>query len=83
MSLPTCSIQVNPRGYKSEVITYCLKQFNISIPVVDYKTDIINLRNSVVHKGIDVGEKETRDYLAKCRTIIDEYEPSIIGNDLI
>ena len=24
MSLPTCSIQVNPRGYKSEVITYCL-----------------------------------------------------------
>ena len=23
--MPTCSIQVNPRGYKSEVITYCLK----------------------------------------------------------
>ena len=26
MSLPTCSIQVNPRTYKSEVITYCLKE---------------------------------------------------------
>ena len=24
MSLPTCIIQVNPRAYKSEVITYCL-----------------------------------------------------------
>ena len=60
-----------------------LKQYNISIPVVNYKTDIINLRNSVVHKGIDVSERETRDYLIKCRTIIDEYEPSIIGNDLI
>lgn len=60
-----------------------LKQYKISIPVVDYKRDIINLRNSVVHKGIDAGEKETRDYLEKCRIIIDEYEPSIIGNDLI
>lgn len=60
-----------------------LKQYNISIPVVNYKTDIINLRNSVVHKGIDVSEKEARAYLKKCRTIIDEYEPSIIGNDLI
>ena len=29
MSLPTCSIQVNPRGYKSEVITYCLKYKSI------------------------------------------------------
>lgn len=60
-----------------------LKQYSISIPVDNYKTDIISLRNSVVHKGIDFGERETRDYLEKCRTIIDEYEPSIIGYDLI
>ena len=59
-----------------------LKQLSINIPINNYKSDLLNIRNSVVHKGMDVSEKETLDYLEKCRIIIDEYEPSIIGNDI-
>ena len=37
MSFPTCSIQVNPRTYKSEVITYCLRSNRYTYKVTTSK----------------------------------------------
>jgi hypothetical protein len=59
LSLPTCSIQVNPRGYKSEVITYCLKDTRhfYDSYIKDYEDGIAEisfvhrLRNSLAHNG--------------------------------
>ena len=56
-----------------------LKEYNIDIPVEDYKTRILEVRNNVTHKGIDVGEANTLRYLEDCRSLICVYEPSIIG----
>ena len=59
-----------------------LKEFSIKIPIENYQNDVIDIRNDVVHKGRDIREKKTLEFLEKCRILINEYEPSIIGNDI-
>ena len=58
-----------------------LKELGISIPVENYKTSILDIRNHVIHKGIEVSEKEASTFLNNCRTMIEQYEPGIIGYD--
>ena len=65
MSSPTCSIQVNPRTYKSEVITYCLpstQEYDGLIPWLDQARMISNVFERVaLYRIEDSDDKEVKD----------------------
>lgn len=58
-----------------------LKEYGIIIPVKNYKTEILEIRNDAVHKGSIPSRKTALEYLKKCRVLLDHYEPSIVGID--
>lgn len=55
-----------------------LKELKTDIPVEKFKEDLINFRNDVIHKGIDVSDRDAREYLKKVRTSLFSFEPDIV-----
>lgn len=55
-----------------------LEYENIHIPVSDYKTTIIDIRNDAAHKGKLPSHDETKLCLKNCKILIEEYAPNIL-----
>lgn len=58
-----------------------LKDLGIEIPIVDYKTRIVNYRNDVVHKGIAVSDSEAKKFWMDCSLLIQAYDNNLYYND--
>ncbi len=57
-----------------------LKELKIPIPVEGYQNDLLDIRNSVAHKGILYDKSIVHKYLDNARTVIDAYETSILDD---
>lgn len=55
-----------------------LSEKSISIPVVDYETAILDVRNDATHDGICPSYSATKDCLEKCKILIEEYHPQVL-----
>ena len=50
-----------------------LNELNISIPVGDYQTEILDVRNPTAHEGENQSYEITKRYLEKCKVMIQNY----------
>lgn len=55
-----------------------LNDLGITIPVHNYQTKILDIRNPTTHEGIQHNYNDTKQYLANCKTIISEYNPNVL-----
>lgn len=55
-----------------------LNKLKIEIPIKDYFTEIVHVRNSVTHDGKDYSFNSTKRYLDNCLCIIREYCPDVL-----
>lgn len=55
-----------------------LKEENISCPISNYKTTILDLRNAVTHEGHLPSEESARECLKNCTKIIQEYSTRLL-----
>lgn len=55
-----------------------LGELNIAIPVSDYDTAILDVRNDTTHEGLCPTETQARTYLEKCKTLIELYSPNVL-----
>ena len=56
-----------------------LSELNIPIPVSDYDTAILDVRNDTTHEGLCPTEAQARTYLEKCKILIEKYSPSVLA----
>lgn len=50
-----------------------LNELNISIPVLNYQTEILDIRNPTAYEGENHSHKTTKKYLENCKEIIQNY----------
>lgn len=55
-----------------------LNELKIAIPVQDYQTEILNVRNPTVHEGKPQNYNDTERYLDNCKLIIQAYNPKVL-----
>lgn len=55
-----------------------LKELKINIPIQNYQTEIIDVRNPTAHEGKNYSFDRTKKYLDKCMIIIKEYCPNVL-----
>lgn len=57
-----------------------LEELGIDIPIQDYKTEILHIRNSVAHEGKNHNYDDTITYLENCKLLIQEYSSNVLEN---
>lgn len=55
-----------------------LSEKNITIPVADFQSSIIDVRNNATHNGICPSYSETKQCLQKCKILIEQYHPHVL-----
>ncbi len=55
-----------------------LNELGISIPVQNYQTEILDVRNSTAHEGKSQNYDTTMEYLNRCKMLIQEYCPDVL-----
>lgn len=55
-----------------------LYELGIAIPVQDYQTEILDIRNPTVHEGRTQNYNNTARYLENCKLIIQTYSPNVL-----
>jgi len=55
-----------------------LGELNISMPVSDYDTTILDIRNGTTHEGLCPTEDQAKTYLEKCKVLIEQYSPNVL-----
>ena len=55
-----------------------LNELGIAIPVQDYQTEILDVRNPTAHEGRTQNYNSTARYLENCKLIIQEYSPNVL-----
>lgn len=55
-----------------------LNELNISMPVVDYQTEILDVRNPTAHEGDNHSYETTKRYLENCKVMIQNYCTSVL-----
>ena len=55
-----------------------LSELAIAIPVKDYQTQILDIRNPTAHKGKSQNYSMTIEYLENCKTIIQTYSSNVL-----
>lgn len=57
-----------------------LNELGIAIPVSDYQTEILDIRNPTAHEGSNQNLNDTMKYLDNCKLLIEEYSPDVLGD---
>lgn len=57
-----------------------LSELGIAIPVQDYQTQILDIRNPTAHEGKSQNYSATIEYLENCKTIIQTYSSNVLEN---
>lgn len=55
-----------------------LSELNINIPITNYKTSIVDVRNAATHDGIRPDLSTTRTCLENCKKLIEIYQPEVL-----
>lgn len=55
-----------------------LNDLGIEIPVQDYQTEILDVRNPTAHEGRTQNYNSTARYLDNCKLIIQAYSPNVL-----
>ena len=57
-----------------------LKELRIDIPIQNYKSEILDIRNPTAHEGKSHNYKDTIKYLDNCKLLIQKYTPDVLDN---
>lgn len=55
-----------------------LNELGIEVPVQDYQTEILDVRNTTAHEGRTQNYNSTARYLENCKLIIQAYSPNVL-----